>query len=139
MGIERVHPPSLFVAKYDGTPVFAQVVAVDAPVRWVHTAGQVSTDAAGTVIGRGDVRAQYIQIMENLAHCLAAVGGSLSDIIKTTAFVVDINDYRKVGDLRAKYFGAYPPASSTVQVSGLANPEFLVEIEAVAAIKASTP
>jgi 2-iminobutanoate/2-iminopropanoate deaminase len=77
--------------------------------------------------------------MENLAHCLAAVGGSLSDIIKTTAFVVDINDYRKVGDLRAKYFGLHPPASSTVQVSALASPEFLVEIEAVAAIEARTP
>ena len=139
MGIERVHPPSLFVAKHDGTPVFAQVVAVDGPMRLVHTAGQVSMDAAGNVIGRGDVRAQYIQIMENLTHCLAAVGGSLSDIIKTTAFVVDINDYRKVGDLRAKYFGPHPPASSTVQVSALANPDFLVEIEAVAALEARAP
>lgn len=95
-------------------------------------AGQVALDAEGEVVGPGDMRAQVRQVLENLERALASEGADYSHVAKITIFTTDIEAFRSAADVRAEYFGGYPPASTLVQIERLARPVFLVEIEAVA-------
>ena len=115
---------------------FSQVV-VACGTRTVYTAGQVSIDAEGKLVGGGDLAAQTEQAMRNVGLALAAAGASYADIVKMTAYVVNYTpDLRAVfGAARAPFFaGRTPPASTLVGVAALALPEWLVEIEAIAVI-----
>lgn len=109
--------------------------------RLVFISGQVSYDSAGNLVGKGDFRAQARQVYENLKACLRAVGADLSHIVKTTTFIVNINEniatFREVRD---EYFKGIPhaPASTAVATSGLVNPDLLLEIEAVVVIPDTT-
>lgn len=102
----------------------------------LFVAGQVALDGAGQVVGKGDVTAQARQVMENIKAILEAGGASLDDVVKVTLFVTDMADLPKVLEVRKQYFRAPYPAATAVQVSALANPDFLVEIEAVAVVGA---
>ena len=115
-------------------PGFSQVV-VASGARSIHTAGQVSIDEHGKLVGAGDLAAQTAQAMRNVGLALAAAGASYADIVKITTYVVDYKpEYRAViGQARAPFFkGRTPPASTLVGVAALALPEWLVEIEAIA-------
>lgn len=101
---------------------------------WI--AGQVPIDENGNVVG-ADAGEQTEQVLRNLAAVLAASGGNLDDVVKTTTFLVNIADRASVGVVRRRHFGAPPPANSLLVVSSLASPSFLVEIEAVAVDSAS--
>ncbi len=98
----------------------------------LYIAGQVSLDAEGNVVGRGDIVAQFRQAMENLKIILASEGADFSNVVKTTIFTTSIDEFRKVGPVRAEYFGDSAPASTLVQIEQLARPVFMVEIEAIA-------
>lgn len=102
--------------------------------RLIFVSGQVAVNPAGEIVGRGDVTAQARQVLENLKACLAAAGGSLADVAKLTTFLIDIKDRPAVAAVRAEYFPSDYPASTLVQVSALAQPDFLVEIEAYAVV-----
>jgi enamine deaminase RidA (YjgF/YER057c/UK114 family) len=78
------------------------------------------------------MRAQIIQVGENIKACLEAVGATLEDVVKTTTYVTDIEEYFKHSDARLRYFGSAIPTSTTVEVRRLAAPEYMVEIEAFA-------
>jgi enamine deaminase RidA (YjgF/YER057c/UK114 family) len=105
----------------EGTPVFIS--------------GQVAQDAAGKVVGEGDVEAQVEQVFKNLRTVVTACGGTMDDIVKLTVYALDRNSRPALGRARAKYWSAGEmPASTFVLVAGLAAPEFLVEVEAVAVI-----
>jgi reactive intermediate/imine deaminase len=95
-------------------------------------AGQVALDAAGNVIGEGDMTAQYRQALENMKTVLASEGADFSDVVKITIFTTNIDEFRKAGSLRSEFFGDDAPASTLVQIERLARPVFLVEIEAIA-------
>jgi enamine deaminase RidA (YjgF/YER057c/UK114 family) len=115
---------------------FSQVVAATG-TRTIYTAGQVSIDALGTLVGAGDVAAQTAQAMRNVGLALAAAGAGYADIVKITTYVVNYKpEYRTViGAARAPFFAAgEPPASTLVGVAALALPDWLVEIEAVAVV-----
>jgi enamine deaminase RidA (YjgF/YER057c/UK114 family) len=115
---------------------FSQVVAATG-TRTVYTAGQVSIDERGTVIGAGDLAAQTAQAMRNVGLALAAAGAGYADIVKITTYVVNYQlEHRAViGLARAPFFSnGRPPASTLVGVSALALPDWLVEIEAVAVV-----
>jgi enamine deaminase RidA (YjgF/YER057c/UK114 family) len=101
--------------------------------RTVYIAGQVSRDRSGTLVGKGDFRAQARQVFDNLSAALAAVGATPKDIVKMTSYVttMDLQAYREV---RAEKLGDHAPASTLVQITALADPAFLIEIEAVAVI-----
>jgi 2-iminobutanoate/2-iminopropanoate deaminase len=99
----------------------------------VYVAGQVAVDAHGTVVD-GDAEAQTRQVMENLTRVVEAAGASMDDVVKTTVFLTDLADREAVGRVRREYFTDPPPANTLLVVSSLANPAFLVEIEAVAHI-----
>lgn len=100
---------------------------------FVFTAGQIAIDpATGQVVG-GDVVAQTEQVMANLAAVLGAAGASWKDVVKTTVFLHDMNDFPKVNEAYGRVLGEARPARSTVQVAALPR-NVLVEIDAVAAL-----
>jgi enamine deaminase RidA (YjgF/YER057c/UK114 family) len=105
----------------------------------VFIAGQVSLDRQGNVVGVGDLKAQARQVYENLKTALAAAGATFKDVTKITTFLTRIDRIAEVREVRAAYFqGAEPPASTTVGVTGLARPELLIEIEAVAFVEGAS-
>ncbi len=108
-------------------------VAVEAG-DFVFVSGQVAIDPVTGERGPDDVAAQAKQIMLNLKAILGDVGLSLADVVKTTIFLADINDFPAVNDIYGGYFDEKPPARSTVQVAALPG-GFLVEIEVIAARK----
>jgi enamine deaminase RidA (YjgF/YER057c/UK114 family) len=115
---------------------FSQVV-VASGTRSIHTAGQVSIDEHGTLIGGDDLAAQTAQAMRNVGLALAAAGASFSDVVKITTYVVNYRPEHRtvIGQARAPFFaGSTPPASTLVGVTALALPEWLVEIEAIAVV-----
>lgn len=129
--LDRSHPAGLF-----HNPAFSQVVAATG-TRTVYTAGQVSIDERGALVGAGDLAAQTAQAMRNVGLALAAAGAGFADIVKLTTYVVDYRPEHRavIGAARAPFFGdGARPASTLVGVSALALPEWLVEIEAVAVV-----
>ena len=101
----------------------------------VFISGQVALDGQGKLVGENDIAAQTEQVFANLRTVVAACGGTLEDVVKITIFVTDAAYRPAVAAARQKYFkeGQYP-ASTYLVVAGLAVPQLLVEIEAVAVI-----
>jgi enamine deaminase RidA (YjgF/YER057c/UK114 family) len=102
--------------------------------RWLFVAGQVPVDADGNLVGEGDAEAQADQALANLALVIAAGGGDLSGVVKTTVYLTDLADRAAVARARNRFFPDPPPANTLLVVSSLAQPEFRVEIEAVVAL-----
>lgn len=100
----------------------------------VFSSGQVAADINGNVVGEGDAGAQSEQVFNNIEAALIAAGAAMSDVTKITAFLVNSEDYPAYAAARAKAFNAPGPASSTVFISGLVSPAYLVEVEAIAVI-----
>lgn len=101
----------------------------------VYIAGQVARDRDGKTVGVGDAKAQAEQVFQNLSAAMAAAGGSLSHIVKMTTFITQREDLPAYREVRTKYMPAdNPPASTLILCSGLANPDFRIEIEAIAVI-----
>lgn len=115
-------------------PAFTQAVIVEGNTRTIYIGGQNAVAADGQVVGSGDLAAQTEQVFKNLETVLAASGATLHDIVKWTIFVVQGQDIGAGFGVFQKAWGrsARPPAISVAIVAGLANPEFLVEIEAIA-------
>ena len=99
----------------------------------VFTAGQVAWDNTGNLIGINDVRAQTIQTLANVVAVLKEGGAELSDVVKCNVYLKDMKDFQIMNEEFAKLFPDNPPARTTVQTP-MAEPEMLVEIEAIACI-----
>lgn len=78
------------------------------------------------------VSEQTIQALENVRHIVKAAGASMKEVVKVTVFLVDVRDFEEMNRAYGSYFRDNPPARSTVGISGLARPEWKVEIEAIA-------
>ncbi len=102
------------------------------PLLWIS--GQVALDREGKLVGEGDLRAQAVQVLENIKAILVDGGASMNDIVKVTVYVTDIRAFNDITDIREQYFPADGPASVICEVSALAWPEFMIEIEAVAVV-----
>ncbi|MCY3692425.1 MAG: Rid family hydrolase [Chloroflexota bacterium] len=100
----------------------------------VYIAGMVAQDENGNVVGEGDAEAQTRQIWHNIGVAVAAAGGSLADIVKTTTYVTGIEHGAAVRRVRGELFPENPPTSTLLVVSELANPAYVVEIESIAVI-----
>jgi enamine deaminase RidA (YjgF/YER057c/UK114 family) len=128
---EIPHPEGLL-----HNPRFSQVVVASGR-RTIYTAGQVAIDAQGALVGGDDLAAQTAQVMRNVGLALAAAGAGYADIVKITTYVVNYKPEHRtiVGGARAPFFaGGTPPASTLIGVAALAEPEWLVEIEAIAVV-----
>lgn len=97
--------------------------------------GCVSLDAAAKLVGEGDVVAQARQVFANIGLCLEAAGASFADVVKVTTFLTDIDDRARINPVRQEFFGEARPASTLVEVSALVLPGFLIEVEAIAALR----
>jgi len=106
---------------------YSQAIVVD---RLVFTSGQIPLAADGTLV-TGDIATQTRQVLANLAAVLAAAGGSLGDVVKTTVFLKDLADFAAMNAVYEQAFGSHKPARSTVEVARLPR-EVGVEIEAIA-------
>ncbi len=131
MQLERLQPAGLNIRVVDGYTLYSHVVVATGG-RQIYISGQLARDADGNVVGRNDMRAQIEQVGENLKACLKAAGAGLSDLVKTTTYVTNIDEFFKHADVRMRYFGAALPTSTTVEVQRLSHPDFLVEVEAIA-------
>jgi enamine deaminase RidA (YjgF/YER057c/UK114 family) len=127
-------PDTLYRRVVGGHLLYAPVVTVRGGTT-VYVSGLVSRDKQGNVIGKGDMAAQIRQVGENLRLSLEAVGATLKDVVRTCTYVTDIDEVFKQVDMRQKYFGEGLPTSSTIGVSRLSHPDFMVEVEAFAVIE----
>ena len=99
--------------------------------RTLYVAGQTSRDAQGNIVCKGDAAGQTRQVLENMKRVIEGAGGRIEDVAKTTVFITDINHREAVGRVRQEYFKGDRPANTLLVVAGLADPAFLVEIEAI--------
>jgi len=104
--------------------------------RLVFIAGQVARNAEGNLVGRGDYRLQAEQVFRNISLALESVGASFDDVVKLTYYLRDTSHLPEVREVRDRFVDTKnPPTSTAVQVSGLAAPDFLLEIDAIASVE----
>jgi reactive intermediate/imine deaminase len=103
----------------------------------IFLSGQAAISSAGEIVGAGDFDAQAEQTFENLRSVLEAAGSSLVQVIKVTIFLTDMSNFPKIVELRERWFTKPFPADTIVEVSSLALPELMIEIEAVALTRGS--
>ena len=130
MTLELINPEEL------PTPAsYTQVIAATGS-RLVFVAGQVADDAQGNLVGPGDLAAQARQVFANVGRSLAAAGAGPEQVTKITIYVVHHRpEYLPdISDARMAVFGDHKPADSLVGVEALAEPEYLIEVEAIAVV-----
>ena len=115
-------------------PAYAQAVKVEGGRTMLFIAGQVAYDAKGGAAHAGDFRAQARACLEALRAQVEAGGGTMRDIVKVNTYLTDIRHRAEYSAIREEFFGKKLPASTLVAVAALAQPEFLIEIEAVAVL-----
>jgi enamine deaminase RidA (YjgF/YER057c/UK114 family) len=130
--ITRINPPEL------GTPPgYSQVVEVNA-TRIIFIAGQTALDRDGNLIGKNDFAVQAEQVFRNLGFALQASGSTTANLVKLTVFLTDMDNLASYREARNRFFASVtPPAApavTLVEVSKLYGPDFMIEIEAVAAV-----
>ena len=129
--IRRINPPEL------GTPPgYSQVVEVSAG-RIIFIAGQTALDSGGKLVGKNDFAVQAAQVFRNLAIALEASGCTAASLVKLTVFLTDMQNLGSYREARNRFFASVtPPAApavTLVEVSRLYGPDFMIEIEAIAA------
>ena len=128
--IARANPPT--VAKPFAN--YSHVVTAEGTQKLVFAAGQVAADVNGKVLPPDDFDAQAKMVMGNLTKALAAGGAKIADVTKITIFICNPHDVPKARGILQTYFAGAAPASTLCVLRGLANPNFLLEIEAIAAV-----
>lgn len=100
-------------------------------------AGITAFDRYGRFVGKGDARAQTVQVLENIRTIVEAAGGTMENIVQTTVYVTDLSNYPAVEQVYKTYFPKDPPVRATLRAD-LVKPEYLVEVSAIAVIGASS-
>ncbi|WP_428490088.1 RidA family protein [Rhodopila sp.] len=115
-------------------PIYAQALKVEDARTLLFIAGQVDYDANGSCAHPGDFKAQAHAALAALKAQIEAGGGSLANVVKVTTYVTDMRYRADYGPIRGEFFGPKMPPHTLIGVASLAAPEFLIEIEAIAAL-----
>ena len=100
----------------------------------LYISGQVARDTDGNVVGTGDMRTQARQVFQNLRQVLQAAGGDFKDLMKITTYITNIADFPALAEVRSEIFQGELPASTLIVVKSLFHPDFLIEVEGMAAV-----
>ena len=131
MTVTKIQPELLFQRALEGRVLYTHVVVAETQ-SLIFISGQLARDKSGNIVGPRNMRMQIRQVGENLRAALEAAGAGLSNLVKTTTFVTDIDEFFRHVDVRHDYLGVALPASTTVEVRRLSHPDLMVEIEAIA-------
>ncbi len=129
--IEHINPNGL-----SKNPSFSQIVTTQGNGKTIYIGGQDAVNADGEIVGEGDLAAQTEQVMKNLQTALSACGATFENLVKLSIYMVHGQNINSGFQVSQKYFAKLknPPAISVLVVAGLANSDFLVEIDATAFI-----
>lgn len=129
--VEFLNPDGL-----NQNPAFSNVAVVSGTVRTIYVGGQDAIDAQGQIVGVGDLGAQTEQVLRNVRTALAAAGAEPEHVVKWNIFIVEGQDFRAGYAAFQKVWGDRPdpPVITAAVVRGLAHPDFLVEIDAIAIV-----
>lgn len=129
--VSYINPDSL-----NKNPAFTNVIVVTGSVKTVYIGGQDAVDASGNIVGKGDIKKQTEQVLANLQTALKAGGAELEHVVKWNLYVVQGQPLEPGFEAFQQFWGPRPdpPAITMVFVSGLANPDFLIEMDAIAVV-----
>jgi len=129
--VQYINPDSL-----PKNPAFTNVVTVTGPVKTVYVGGQDAVDASGAIVGKGDLKAQTEQILKNIQAALAAGGAKPEHVVKWNIYVVQGQSLQEGFEAFQSVWGtpANPPVITGMFVAGLAHPDFLAEMDAIAVV-----
>jgi 2-iminobutanoate/2-iminopropanoate deaminase len=102
--------------------------------RLLFIAGQTAMDKDGNVVGKGDIEAQTQQVYKNLTAVLEEAGGSFNNLVMTTTYIVDRKYREGYNKVRMQYYKQNSPTSTLVIITGLAHPDYLIEINGIAVL-----
>ena len=127
--LEHVNPPGMH-----RNPAFSQAVVATGMARTIFIGGQNAVDGSGAIVGGDDIEAQAAQVARNFRRVLAAVGVTVDDVVRWNVHVVTGRPLRSAMQAFLGELGmpASPPTVTVLQVAGLAHPEFLLEVDAIA-------
>lgn len=131
MAIKRGNPPGM---KNVRATVYNHFVRVDQPKSLVFVSGQLARDENGVLVGAGNMLEQTRQCLRNIERALLAADASLSDVVWTTVYTVDIREFKQIVAAREEFFKTDLPTSTMVEVNHLSEPGLLVEIQVIAAL-----
>lgn len=129
--IQHINPDGL-----SKNPAFSQIVTTQGKGKTIYIGGQDAVNAQEEIVGKGDITEQTEQVIKNLQTALSACGATFENLVKLSIYIVQGQDLYRGFQVSQKYFGnlTNPPVISVLVVAGLANPDFLVEIDATAFI-----
>jgi 2-iminobutanoate/2-iminopropanoate deaminase len=111
--------------------IYSQAVKAEGN-RLLFISGMTARDKEGNIVGKGDIKAQTRQVLENIKGALEKAGATFDQIVKVTVYVTNMSHFSEIHEIRAQYFEKDYPASTMVQVSGLVSKDLLIEIDAIA-------
>ena len=129
--VQHINPDEL-----NKNPAFTNVITVTGPAKTIYVGGQDAIDGSGQIIGKGDIKRQTEQVLNNLQTALKAAGADLENIIKWNIYVVQGQPLQPGLEAFQQIWGRRPnpPVITMAFVAGLANPDFLVEMDAIAVV-----
>jgi enamine deaminase RidA (YjgF/YER057c/UK114 family) len=131
-----LRPDDMWARVENGNLLYVPVVTVHgADHAHVYLAGQMAREPTGEIEGKGDMRAQLRKVCENIGKGLAHAGATFDDVVRSTTYVTDIDEYYRCSGVRFEYFKRNRPASVLIQVARLGHRDAMVEIEVEAIIE----
>jgi 2-iminobutanoate/2-iminopropanoate deaminase len=129
MATKVIQPKSLS----DPRPRYSQGILADGG-KLLFIAGQTASDKDGNVVGKGDIEAQAHQVFKNIRAVLEEAGGSLDNLAMTTTYITDRKYREGYNRVRQQYYKNNSPTSTLVIITGLAHPDYLIEINGIAVV-----
>lgn len=134
----NVWPKNTYTTGSNNKIIYTPVIVIRTnELAQIYVSGRTARLPTGELFGKGDMRAQIRVVCENVGVALASVGATFADVVRTTTYTTDVDEYFRCSDERSKYFKEPLPTSSLIGVSRLAMPDMLLEMETEAVIDAA--